>query len=402
MTSSVSVAHRYALWLFLRSLLHRGWWLVTSLYLVIEAELSPFQLVFLGTAQGLTVIAAEVPTGVFADAYSRKWSIVIGHGVMGLGMLSTGLVSSFPALIATQMTWGLSWTFSSGADIAWLTDELRQPNRTAQVLATSAMWSQVGAAIGIVAFGVLGTTIALADAIVIAGVGMWILGIAVAIGFPEKHFAGHGRRHRPRPALTTLRDGYSRVRVSRILMLILLCTFLVNGADEAFGRLYTRHLIDLRFPGTAEALTWLTALSLAALILGAIALAILTRLLTDGPDYAALYALGAGVGVLGFVLFATAPRVEMAMAGVLAVTGIAMTVMRAISSIWANEHASSDVRATVQSFLSLAENAGEIALGFSLALVAEFVGIDTAVIAGGVLVSATIYLVVTSPETRSS
>ena len=46
---------------------------------------------------------------------------------MGAGMLVTGLVTDFPALVATQMLWGLAWTFSSGADVAWLTDELERP-----------------------------------------------------------------------------------------------------------------------------------------------------------------------------------------------------------------------------------------------------------------------------------
>lgn len=400
MNSPLSVAHRYAAWLFVRSLLHRGWWLVTSLYLVTEAQLSAFQLVFLGTAQGLTVLAAEVPTGVIADTYSRKWSIVIGHGVMGLGMLSTGLVASFPALIATQMIWGLSWTFSSGADVAWLTDELKQPERTAQVLAGSAMWGQVGSAIGILAFGIFGLAAGLAHAIVIAGAGMWILGVAVAIGFPETHFTRHGGEKASRSATTTLRDGFSHVRTFKILMLILLCTFLVNGADEAFGRLQTKHLIDLGFPEGSEALVWLTLLSIAALTLGVIALAILARSLTGSIDYAGLYVAGAAIGVLGFVLFATAPSAEVATIGVLAVTGLATTVMRTVSSIWANEHAASHVRATVQSFLSLVENAGEIALGFLLALVAEFMGINAAMLAGGVVISVTIYLVITRGKTE--
>ncbi|MEJ2239982.1 MAG: hypothetical protein P8X82_16955, partial [Gemmatimonadales bacterium] len=204
----------------------------------------------------------------------------------------------------------------------------------------------------------------------------------------------------PTSAMTTLRDGFARVRALKILMLILLCTFLVNGADEAFGRLYTKHLLDLGFPEGAEPIVWLTALSIGALLLGAVALAILTRFLSGHRGYATLYALGAAVGVLGFASFATAPGVEMAMIGVLAVTGIAMTIMRTISSIWANEHAKSCVRATVQSFLSLAENAGEIALGFSLALVAEFFGITGAVLAGGVVLSATVFLVITRGQTK--
>ncbi len=400
MNSPLSVAHRYAAWLFVRSFLHHGWWLATSLYLVTEARLSPFQLVFLGTAQGLTVLAAEVPTGIIADTYSRKWSIVISHGLMGLGMLSTGLLTWFPALIVTQMLWGLSWTFSSGADVAWLTDELKQPDRTAQVLARSAMWGQVGSAGGILAFGVVGSTAGLAQAIVIAGAGMWILGAVVAVGFPESHVTERSRGDAPGAVGTTLRDGVSCVRTHKILMLILLCTFLVNGADEAYGRLYAKHLIDLGLPQGAEPLVWLTLLSIAALVLGAVVLAILTRSLTGSTGYAGLYAWGVAFGVLGLMLLAAAPSAEIAMGGVLAVTGIAMTVMRTVSSIWANEHAASHVRATVQSFLSFAENAGEIALGFLLALVAEFIGIAESMIAGAVVLSVAVALTLIRGHTR--
>ena len=147
------VAATFLRWTFLRATFHRGYWLVTSLYLVVEADLSAFQLVFLGTAQGLTALLAEVPTGVMADTISRKRSVVIAHLVMGAGMLATGLVTAFPALVVTQMLWGLGWTFSSGADVAWLTDELDQTDRIAGVLTAGARWEQLGAASGLVGFG---------------------------------------------------------------------------------------------------------------------------------------------------------------------------------------------------------------------------------------------------------
>jgi len=69
----------------MRAVFHHGYWLVTSLYLVVEANLSPLQLVFIGTAQGLTALASEVPTGVMADTISRKWSVVISLGAAGSG-----------------------------------------------------------------------------------------------------------------------------------------------------------------------------------------------------------------------------------------------------------------------------------------------------------------------------
>ena len=69
------VSTTFIAWTAVRAVFHRGWWLVTSLYLVAVADLSAFQLVFLGTAQGITALVFEVPTGVMADTLSRKWSI---------------------------------------------------------------------------------------------------------------------------------------------------------------------------------------------------------------------------------------------------------------------------------------------------------------------------------------
>ena len=93
------VATTFLRWGWMRALSFRGYWLVTSLYLVIDADLSAFQLVFLGTAMEITVLVSEIPTGVMADTISRKWSIVISHVLMGAGMLTTGLVTAFPALV---------------------------------------------------------------------------------------------------------------------------------------------------------------------------------------------------------------------------------------------------------------------------------------------------------------
>ena len=39
-----------------------------------------------------------------------------------------GLVTTFPALALSQMLAGTGWAFSSGADVAWITDELDRPD----------------------------------------------------------------------------------------------------------------------------------------------------------------------------------------------------------------------------------------------------------------------------------
>jgi len=108
------VAATFVRWSCLRAAFHRGWWLVTSLYLVVEAGLSPFELVFVGTAQGLTALVFEVPTGVMADTISRKWSIVVAHLLMGAAMLVTGLVTAWPGRSRAAPTSPGSPTSSTG------------------------------------------------------------------------------------------------------------------------------------------------------------------------------------------------------------------------------------------------------------------------------------------------
>src|SRR5688572_1435283 len=128
------VATTFLRWTYLRAVCHRGYVLVSSLYFVVDAHLSASQLLLLGTVVAATMVLADIPTGVWSDTLSRKWPIVIGHGFLGAGVVMTGAVTAFPLLVATQVLWGLGWAFSSGADVAWVTDELDQPDRIARVL----------------------------------------------------------------------------------------------------------------------------------------------------------------------------------------------------------------------------------------------------------------------------
>jgi MFS family permease len=389
------VASTFIRWTCMRAAFHRGYWLVTSLYLVVEADLSPFQLVFIGTAQGVTGLAFEVPTGVMADTISRKWSLVIAHLVMGTGMLVTGLVTAFPALVATQMLWGLAWTFSSGADVAWLTDELDRPERVGSVLTASARFEQVGAAAGMIGFGALAWATDLATSIVASGLAMWLLGLFVVARFAEDHFTP-ARQHRWRESVSIFRRGVDLARRDREILLVFSATILINGAAEGFGRLFPRRLVELGLPREPDPIVWLTALGLVTLALAAVALRIVEARI-DGVGVARrAYATACFIGALGLIVLALAPDPVTGMAGVLVVEGIARTVTRCVSVIWVNRRATSDVRATVQSFLAQAEYAGEILLGVGLGIVAQATSIAIAMIGSCALVAGAGVLVVRS------
>ncbi len=394
------VAASFIRWTCMRAAFHRGYWLVTSLYLVVEADLNPFQLVFLGTAQGVTALAFEVPTGVMADTLSRKWSIVIAHLVMGASMLVTGLVTDFPALVATQMLWGLAWTFSTGADVAWLTDELDRPERVASVLTASARWQQVGAAIGMLGFGALAWTTDLATSIAVSALAMWVLGLFVVVRFSEHHFTPT-RENRWRESVSIFQRGFALARRDREILLVLAATLLVNGAAEGFGRLFPRRLVELGFPAELDPIVWLTALGILTLTVGALALRIVEARI-DGVGVARrLYATACFVGALGLIVLAHAPDAVTGMAGVLLVEGIAWPVTRCVSVIWVNRRATSDVRATLQSFLSQAEYFGEISLGIGLGILAQATSISLAMLGSCALVACAGALVARSRAGRA-
>jgi len=96
----------------------------SSLYQVTTAGLSPLQLVLIGTALEVSAFVFEIPTGVIADIYSRKLSIIIGFSLMGIGFFVEGSFPAFLPILIAQAIWGLGYTFTSGASQAWISDEI--------------------------------------------------------------------------------------------------------------------------------------------------------------------------------------------------------------------------------------------------------------------------------------
>jgi len=389
--SGPDVAATYTAWVFLRAILHRGWWLATSLYLVVEAGLSPLELVLVGTAQNVTGLVFEIPTGVLADTVSRKRSIVIAHGVMGTGMLLTGLVTDVYALAGTQMLWGLAWTFSSGADVAWLTDELDRPEAVPRVLARSARFEQLGGAVGMVTLGALAFVCGLATAIVVAGGVMWGLGWLVARRFPERHFTPAPAR-RWRAAASLASRALRLARRDRIILLVFLATFLTNGAGDA-ARLFPRQLLDLGLPTAPDPIVWLTALGLLGLLLAALALRVVEARIDGAHAAPSTYAFACALGALGLAMLALAPDACTGMAGILLVDGIAWTVTRWVGVIWINRRIAAEVRATVQSSLGQAEYLGEIVVGVGVGVLAQKAGLATGLLGACALAGLTAVLV---------
>lgn len=374
-------------WSMLQSALGRGYWLVASLYLVIDAGLSPAQLVFIGVAQGIAALLFEVPTGVVADTVSRRASLVISCVLIGLSMIATGLVTAYPALVATQMLWGIAWTFTSGADVAWITDELGDPALAVAALTAQARWKLIGAVGGMLILGGVAWGIGRAPTLLIAGVAMMLLGLYVRARFGERNFTPTRSQHL-RQAWSILTRGLTLARRDVEILLIFVATFLINGASDGVGRLEARQLVALGLPDRPDPIVWFTALGVAAYALGALAFWIVEARIHGVGAARHVYVAACAIGVVGVWLFGLAPNAAIGSAGVLLVTGVGWTVTRAVGAIWVNGRVTNEVRATVQSFLAQVEYFGEICCGAVLAALAGATSLPVTFVAAGLLVAA--------------
>ncbi len=98
---------------------------VSSVYYIRTVEMDAFHLLMIGLALELTVFLFEKPTGVVADLYTRKRSMAIGLLLVGCGFLLKGMLPLFVAVLTAQVLWGVGYTFLSGADQAWIADDLK-------------------------------------------------------------------------------------------------------------------------------------------------------------------------------------------------------------------------------------------------------------------------------------
>src|SRR5215210_1071047 len=103
-------------------------WTVQAVYYIVNAHLDPLQLVLLGTVLEGVIFIFEVPTGVVADTYSRRRSVLIGIFLWGMALLIEGTFANFGAILAAQVIAALGWTFNSGALEAWVAGEVGEEN----------------------------------------------------------------------------------------------------------------------------------------------------------------------------------------------------------------------------------------------------------------------------------
>ena len=360
----------YIWWSSLWAAIMRGFGLAAMIYWVDTLGLGAFQLVILGTALEAGVLVAEIPTGVVADTRSRKLSLVIAHLIVGAGMVATGLTSTYWILIVAQVLWGVGWTFKSGADVAWITDELDNQAESDRCIARAAQWAQIGSIGGILVAGLLGALTSYTTAIVVFGVLQVLLGAGVALLFTEHEFT-KAEGETWSQALQILKQGVALVRSERIILGVFLTTILIDMGSEAIDRLSIKRLDTLGFPDSADPIVWLMIINICAYALAAVFLkGVALRIGGEGAPRK-LYASGILIAIVGIGLLVSAPSLAFGAAGALLYRSVSWSVFPVVGAVWVNRRATKQIRATLQSFLGQAGSLGEATGGIVLGAVAQ-------------------------------
>lgn len=369
---------------------------VNMVYQVQTVGLSPLQLVLVGTTLELSVFIFEIPTGIVADLYSRRLSIIIGVALIGLGFMFEGAFAAFWAVLLSQFLWGLGHTFTSGATSAWLVDEVGELNAGA-IFLQAAQTGRIGGLLGIVLSVVLGS-ITLALPIVVGGVLFVGLSLFLVLFMPETGFqpAPPEERRTWRSMARTLRDGTRQVRGRPILMLMVGIGLFYGLYSEGFDRLWTPHILDnLGLPviGTVNPIVWFGVLSIVTTVIGYGMTTIVMRRV-DTRHYARL--VRALLMITGLMMVCMA---GFALAGGFTV-GIVMYVLYSalrgqigpLFDTWANQHIESNVRATVLSMFGQVDAIGQIGGGPVVGVIGERFGIRAALMTSTAILSPVLLL----------
>lgn len=364
---------------------------VSSLYQVLVVELDALQLVLVGTTLELVIFCFEVPTGIVADLFSRRLSILIGLVLTGLAFIVQGVIPTFGAVLLSQAIWGLGVTFTSGATQAWIADEVGDA-RAGRAFVRAAQVGPIGGLIGI------GLSVALGSVhvrlpILIGGVLFIALALALALVMPETGFKPAPRTERAslRSMGSTFREGLGLVRTRGILLTFLGIAAIAGLFSEGFDRLWTPHVIEnLTLPaaGGFGPVTWFGAFSVFGIFLGLGATELVRRRIDVQNDRAVGRALVAFSGIMSaaLVVFALAPGFGVGMAAYFVATTL-RHVSGPLEQAWLNRHVDSSVRATMFSMAGQVNAIGQIAGGPGIGLIGSRVSLRAALTASGLLLA---------------
>ena len=367
----------------------------TALYVYYARTLAltPLQLAFVGTLHMLTHVLLEVPTGIVADVYSRKASVILGGLLTGICFVVTGTIPLYGAVLFATLVEAMGDTFVSGALDAWLTDEVGA-DKFGSVILRSEQLGMPLHWVG-VAVSVLLSTLFTSQAPILLGGALWLVAtVVLLVVMPETGFV----RPAAAPVTLSLRSGWLHmastfgdsvrlVRGQRTLFMLFVAQLFIGAFMGGFYGLDQLHLFTgftlpvLKLPwiGALNESAWIALIDGAKSPLYFLGIAMLRRNLDVGdPTATAKALLGlftlAGVAAMAFAL---SPSFGVAVVTLCAL-GTIENLTEPLLRTWLNQHITSDVRATVLSMNTQVHRFGMLGGGLGIGALGNVAGLRIA------------------------
>ncbi len=365
---------------------------INLIYQTKAAGLSPLQLLLVGTVLEGTVFLCEVPTGVLADLRGRRLSVVTGLFLIGIGMVMTGIYAHFWTILLAQLVWGCGTTFLSGAQQAWIADEIgielagpvyMRASQVDQLLRILAIPVSIGLA-----------TLTLGLPLIVAGGLMPVLGVYLLIAMPEDGFKREieaGERISIRRLGATTVAGGKLIKASPLLITLFTITIFYGIANQGFDRLWVAQFYDnLGFPHfhTLDPVIWFGVIRFGSAVLSIGAVEYARRHVDMNSHHSVsrwLFAI-TGLQMLSLLVFAMAGNFWL---GALVVWS-AISLSRVYDPLllaWINQNVPREVRATVISMSSQTNSIGQISGGPVLGVISTLTSLRAALVASGIVMT---------------
>lgn len=389
MTGKLSAYRVYLIYAGLTAFLFEMVFTVNEIYRIEVAGFNAFELVIVGTALELSSFLFEIPTGLLADTKSRKTSIIIGLLLIGLGFLIEGLVPVFLVILLCQILWGIGYTFTSGADEAWIADEMGGKD-LARLFLRGTQVKQFGALLAIIVSVLIGTVM-INLPMIIGGVMFLALAVFLILFMPETDFhpLPSEDRNSFRQMIHTFKLGLQSIRKKQFLMVMTGIVFFYGLFSEGIDRLWIAHMLEVGLSDVnIKPVVWVGIINGIAMVTSIIAVEYIKRKLEKTGKLQKVWLLIAinSAMVLSIIAFGLAGNFTMAFSAYL-IFYILRITNGPIYRAWLNENIESKVRATVLSTYGQIDAFGQILSGPIIGFIALKFGLGLSIVTSGLILA---------------
>jgi len=357
---------------------------VSMVFMVTVAGLDPLQMVLVGTVLELSGFLFEVPTGIVADVYSRRLSMIIGYLMVGFGFALLAFFPRFDIILVSQVIWGVGFTFLSGASQAWISDEIGVERANKSFILASQI-GQVGMLLGIALCMGL-AVIDLGLPIIVGSLGLAALGLFCIFFMDEKNYqpVEENERSSWHQVKTTFTEGLQLVWSRPVLMTIFAIAFFEGMFSEGYDRLQAPFLIEsFEFPLVAgiDSVLWWGVMSAGATVGAFFALAGI-RQYVDTSNYrqvVVILSIASAILVAAVLAFAFSGDFYFALVCYFGIA-ILRTIKGPLTTVWLNKNLESSTRATIFSMQAQADGLGQVGGGPLLGAIGKYVSLKAALI----------------------